>query len=123
MWKILGVIVLLVAAGCTESEVPLFEASMNFDSGNVQPFLERLNDRLGLNLPIRELVDFTLTTPVEEEKVRVLEVSFDGSRARLEYRVFMDDIDAPDLYFLTPSSELAASIDAQVMEYADELDR
>jgi hypothetical protein len=85
--------------------------------------LERLNDRLGLNLPIRELVDFTLTTPVEEEKVRVLEVSFDGSRARLEYRVFMDDIDAPDLYFLTPSSELAASIDAQLMEYADELDR
>jgi hypothetical protein len=35
----------------------------------------------------------------------------------------MDDIDAPDLYFLTPSSELAASIDAQLMEYADELDR
>ena len=92
----------------------MFEASMNFDLSAVRPFLERLEDSLALDLPVDELVDLARTTPVDEERSRMLRVTFDGTTTQLEYRVFMDDIEAPDLYFFTPSELLAERIGEQM---------
>src|SRR5262245_35711616 len=100
---------------------PTHEASMNFDMENVPPFLTRLNDRLQLGLPVPELVAATRDAPVERESAKVLSVRFNGNPVQLEYRVFMDDVDAPDLYFLTDSQALAVAIDRQMKEFAEEL--
>ena len=99
----------------------MFEASMNFDLENVQPFLTRLEARLGLGLAVADLVAATESTPVDSEITRTMSVVFNGSPARLDYRVFMDDVDAPDLYFLTDSQELRDAIDRQLRQFADDL--
>lgn len=119
MWRIAASLVLVAAIGCTDPKPTTFEASMNFDSENVEPFLNQLNERLALDLPVAKLLELTLSTRVDDERSTTIDVLFDGSRTRLEYRVFMDDVDAPDLSFFTPSSALAKAIDSQLREFAD----
>lgn len=94
---------------------------MNFDLENVEPFLTRINNRLNLNLPIDKLVWMTHETTIENEQSMTVQVTFENSKIQLEYRVFMDDIDAPDLYFFTPSKNLAESIEAELEAFSDEL--
>ena len=119
MWRIAASMVLAAAVGCTDPKPPTFEASMNFDTANVEPFLNQLNERLALDLPIAKLLELTLSTHVDDERSTTIDVLFEGSKTRIEYRVFMDDVDAPDLYFLTPSSALAKAIDSQLRDFAD----
>jgi len=97
----------------------MYEASINFDMENIAPFLIELESHATLGLPVADLTAFTKSTPVEKERSRALTVTFHGKRVALEYRVFMDDIDAPDIYFFTPSDELAKLIQKQMIEFAD----
>ena len=99
----------------------MFEASMNFDLENVETFLIRIDARLGLNLPLEELIEMTHETKIETEQSRTVNVEFGDSQTTIEYRVFMDDIDAPDLYFFTPTKDLAESIEGEMETFADEL--
>jgi len=99
----------------------MFEASMNFDLENVEPFLTRIDTRLALNLPVDELVEMTRQTEIETEQSRIIRVKYDNSQTEIEYRVFMDDIDAPDLYFFTASKALADLIEDEMEAFADEL--
>ncbi|HUG04669.1 MAG TPA: hypothetical protein VML92_09605, partial [Steroidobacteraceae bacterium] len=110
---------LMVTAACASQEAPMHEASINFDLENVQPFLTQLDSTLLLGLPAQELVSLTQATPPEDETSQVVAVSFGGSQVRLEYRVFMDDIDAPDLSFRTESKVLADAIQVELMRFAD----
>jgi hypothetical protein len=98
----------------------MHETSMNFDMEGVRPFLERLNVRLSLDLGVDELAEATGSTPVGEEFRKTIVVSFDGEAHPLDYQVFMDDVDAPDLYFFADSKELIDAIDGQLKEFAEE---
>ncbi|MCW5572997.1 MAG: hypothetical protein KIT37_08200 [Steroidobacteraceae bacterium] len=111
---------LLALTACTRPENTMFEASMNFDLENVEPFLIQAEAALGLGLPVAELAAFARDTPVEAERVRTLRVPFGGTTVPLEFRVFMDDIDAPDLYFFTPSKGLADAIQAELQQFASD---
>jgi hypothetical protein len=99
----------------------MFEASMNFDLEHVEPFLKQLDTELGLHLPVAELVSMTGSTPVESEATKSISVTFGGNSVLLEYRVFMDDVAAPDLYFFTESQALAKAIDDQLSRFADKV--
>jgi hypothetical protein len=96
------------------------EASMNFDMENVEPFLSRLEAHLALGLPVQDLVAMTRSVEIEAEVSRTFQVTFSSSPATLEYRVFLDDVDAPDLYFLTTSKPLADAIQAELNQFADD---
>ena len=95
---------------------------MNFDMEKVEPFLTRLEANLKLGLPVRDLVAMTRSVAIEAEVSRTLSVTFESSPATLEYRVFMDDVDAPDLYFLTQSKPLADAIQLELTKFADDND-
>ena len=100
-----------------------FEASMNFDLETVEPFLNRLVHIFdsGINAAkVKEMTEFTKATPVESQNNMDIEVVYKGKETLLKYGVFMDDIDAPDLYFFT-SKELAEEIQNEMSKYADEL--
>ena len=99
----------------------MHEASMNFDLENVKPFLTKLDEQLNLNLPVSDLAMMAKQTTVGTEKSCTLQIEYGGSKTQIEYRVFMDGIEAPDLYFFTPSEALAKSIQGQMIAFADEL--
>ena len=116
---------ILLSSSCADPEQSVFEASMNFDLENVKSFLVRINNQLDLNLPIDDLIRMTRQTEIETEQSRTMQIVFAGSGTQLEYRVFMDDINAPDLAIFTPSQGLAESIQYQktLLPMSSEYDR
>ncbi|BFM05026.1 hypothetical protein [Halioxenophilus aromaticivorans] len=113
MKKFLVTVFAIFGIGNTSAQ-QMHEASAGFDSELVLPFLQQLNDELGLNLDAIALDQFSENLPYDQEAWKDLRVNYQGSEIPLRYQVFKDDPYAPDLYFLTPSEELAASIQSQI---------
>ena len=126
---------LVVAPGCTKptpketkgnamtDRASLTEASMNFDLENVQPFLARIAKHIEsgfTDAEIKTVAEFVANTDVEDEREMTLSVVANGQSTPLVIRTFMDDIDAPDLYFFT-SADLAAKITSEYHALCEEL--
>jgi hypothetical protein len=95
------------------------EASMNFDQENVVPFLTDLDANFGFGLDVNNLGKFSKSVPVEAEKSIVVDILNSGRKSKMEFRVFMDDIDAPDLYLFFDSSKLSESVGDFMMIWAE----
>ncbi len=95
------------------------EASMNFDLENVHPFLTDLENKFKFGININNLNEFAKSVEVESEKSIETEITYSGQTSLMEFRVFMDDIDAPDLYLFFESVDLADSVGDFMMEWAE----
>ena len=81
----------------------IYEASMNFDLEDVGPFMRRVASKLdGLGASdVAALVSTVSTMEVDAERDWSFEVIHQGRTVSLVIRVFMDDVDAPNMYFFT----------------------
>lgn len=100
----------------------MYEASMNFDMEDVQPFLEQVENNLGVQMPIAELMHLASTIEVEDEAQRTFELTFNGNQTKVTCTVFMDDVDAPDLFFHTPDESLAKALEAEMERFMEDND-
>ncbi len=98
-----------------------FEASMNFDLENVRPFLEQVEESLALGLDVDRLADLTARTEVETTNGSAFEVKYQGEDVQVRFAAFMDDIDAPDLYFYVRSEALAEAIDGEMEKFCERM--
>lgn len=101
------------------------ETSMNFDAQDVQPFLLGLtnNPRFGLPPELPSLVSEALPDIAVESRRRwQIDADFDGSRVTIEIEAFMDDIDAPDLYFFS-SQPVITEIERELNAFAELMER
>jgi hypothetical protein len=99
----------------------LSEASTNFDSPQVEPFLRRvaaLVSGFGAT-EIAQVTQLLNELEVDEERELRFEVKHEGRMAPLHIGVFMDDVDAPDLYFFT-TPKLAAQLDELMQDFSEE---
>ncbi len=119
MKKLVALILgLFVVSGASASELTN-EASMNFDLENVVPFLTELNARFELGLDVKKLGELSASVPAESEKSILVDILDSGKIAKMEFRVYMDDIDAPDLYMFFNSKELSESVGDFMMSWAE----
>ena len=107
-----------VSAGAAATQ---FEASMDLDLEDVRPLLEHLNENLNLGLDVEKLVRFTESVDVGDEKRLSLPIRYKGQSFRLTYQVYMDDINATDLYFFAETEELATAIQSEMIAFAESL--
>jgi hypothetical protein len=107
--------------GTREANVELKEASMNFDLSDVQPFLQRLTQKLQLLTmeDIDRLSREIAAVPVEEERRWQFDVMHEGKTVPLKIRAFMDDVEAPDIFFFTVPG-LADAIQAELISFAED---
>ena len=101
----------------------LEEASMNFDSENVRPFLERLKPLIESGFSDEEILQVQRMMEVlkiDDEKELEFPIRYRGRQTVLRVGIFMDDVNAPDVYFFT-DPELAKEIDKEMEKFADEL--
>jgi len=101
----------------------LEEASMNFDSENVRPFLERLKPLIESGFSDEEILQVQRMMEVlkiDDEKELEFPILYRGRETVLRVGIFMDDVNAPDVYFFT-DPELAKEIDKEMEKFADEL--
>ena len=94
---------------------------MNFDLENVRPFLEQVNRNLRLGLDVNKLVEFTESLEVGEEKRIEFSTQFKGQSLGMIFQVYMDDIDAPDLYLFAETEELATALQSEMVAFAESL--
>jgi hypothetical protein len=88
------------------------ETSMNFDSENVRPFLEGLAPGT-IDPSALVTIDAALKNmAVDETRDFVL-----NAQTGLQLQIFMDDFEAPDLYFFG-SVEIIQYIDQALMAFA-----
>ncbi len=119
MRKILSLIIGLLACSNTNASALNNEASMNFDLENVVPFLIELDNKFKFGLDATKLGNFSSTVPIDTEKSIVVDISYSGRKTKMEFRTFMDDIDAPDIYLFFDSPELSESVGDFMMEWAE----
>jgi hypothetical protein len=101
----------------------LEEASTSFDSENVGPFLGRLKPLIESGFSDGEIIQVQRMMErlkIDEEKELEFPIRYHGRQTVLRVRIFMDDVDSPDLYFFT-DPELAKEIDKAMEKLADEL--
>jgi hypothetical protein len=101
-------------------EASFDEASMNFDSEEVRPFLERLTARLFALQPcdIERLAREIIEVPVARVGRWHFDVVYDERSVPLEVRAAMEESAAPDVYFFTVP-DLADRIQAEMRMFSD----
>ena len=92
------------------------ETSTNFDYDDVQPFLQRIAPLMDSgfgNAEIATLMKKMQKLRPDQSCQMVFPVKFKGTIAPFRIRVFMDDVDAPDISFYGPV-RLTQQIDQQL---------
>jgi hypothetical protein len=123
--SVVAVAVLSASASAepTSAAAPLAgetEASTGFDLVGVKPFLSRLTKFVqGFGIAeATQLADDIAKLEVDSTLNRVYSVRFNGQAVNLRVHVFMDDVDAPDLYFFS-TKPLAHQIDLEIKAFAE----
>lgn len=120
MKKIMALILSLFSGAVVSGQSLNNEASMGLDLENVAPFLTDLEAKYKLGIEVNKLAEFAASVPVKEEKSIIIEISDSGRNSKMEFRVFMDDVDAPDLYMFFDSSQLSESVGNFMLGWAEE---
>jgi hypothetical protein len=97
------------------------EVSSNFDSDTLAEFLPLLPPIFDAGFGTAEVAQIICRVdelPLDAEKTLSFDVTHRGIAQRLQVHLFMDDIDAPDVYFIG-SEKLIAAIEATMDEYLD----
>ena len=97
---------------------------MNFDVENVQSFLERVASIVPEGFSksqIEQVVLLADELELNEEQGLKFQITLEGKPSELHILIFMDDVDAPDIYFFSPQA-LAKKIDAEMERFCEELD-
>lgn len=100
----------------------LEEFSANFDLVNVEPFLDRVSKLTDTGFGKEEIRQVTKTLSKmkpDEESDLEFSVTFEGHQEKIKLHLFLDDIDAPDLYFFT-SHALSKKIEKQYITFTEE---
>ena len=98
----------------------LVESSINFDAEDVRPFLERVSQLIEQGFghtEVDQVSEMVHGMECEDEKELGFPIVHSGSESFFAIRVFLDDTDAPDVYFFGPP-KLAEQID----ELMDEIE-
>jgi hypothetical protein len=98
------------------------EASMNIDIENLKPFLLRIVSFMEKGFSTDEIdkVMALAHLPHDSDEEIGFSVVFQGQQTPLIIRVFMDDIQNPDIYFFT-SPQLAERISKEFEAFCEEL--
>ncbi|MDP3070109.1 MAG: hypothetical protein Q8N18_07450 [Opitutaceae bacterium] len=113
---------LLTPSAALPKEEAAHEASTNFDKKHVAPFLERATHLFESGFgpaEVKKVAALMEKIKMDEEKELTFSVKFKGQVVPLRVRLFMDDIDAFDLYIFS-SAEVAAQVTALIKKFGEE---
>jgi hypothetical protein len=92
---------------------------MNFDLENVAPFLSELESKFKLGFDAYKLGEFANSIGVDKEQSIIVDIEHSLQKSKMEFRLFMGDEYAPDLYLFFEHQELADEVGDFMMEWAE----
>ncbi|MEP2735324.1 MAG: hypothetical protein ABJP34_03415 [Erythrobacter sp.] len=122
--KLLLVFSLTLFTSCVSAkDEQVQEASTNFNLQDVDPFLVGLAANQGVFLDAASIYAFTAQTKLDEERCTEIEARFEGNAEKLNYCVYMDDVEAPDVYFFSKNTKVVNAISKEISAYVERLGR
>lgn len=119
----------LILIGCFSEDsekspnTTLEEASMAFDSEHVEPFLKKISPFFDSGFSEEQITKIVM----EMKKLKIgretelrFKPTYKGNPTTLKVGIFMDDVDAPDLYFYS-TPELAEWLQNELESYGEEI--
>ena len=100
------------------------EASMNFDTYTIQPFLERVALFISSGFAqneIAKVVDLAIHMKVNEEQEVEFSIEYMGQKSILKIAIFKDDLTEAEIYFFA-SPNLAELLQTEIERYTEELE-
>ena len=97
------------------------EFSANFDLENLRRFLERLKERRDIVLETDQLAEFAAQTAYDDEREIASKGRIKGKSVAFTFRVFMDDIDAPDVYVFSRNMAFIETLTSELPAFWEEL--
>jgi len=97
---------------------------MNLDLENVETFLKRISlliDNGFSDEQASTAYRLTSSMALNEEQETEFNIVYQGNQEKLVYRVFMDDVESPDLYFFSSSELLPEAIANEYENMCEEL--
>ncbi len=113
-------LLMALLAGTAPAKSPLFETSARLKAQDVVPLFTILDKDLALGLSAHQLARKTRITSPGIAWSTEFEVHFNGSAAKLRYRVNMQDNFAPDVVFASDSAELIDAIEQEIDRYIEQ---
>lgn len=98
------------------------EFSSSFDSCDIEPILHLISQKITTgfsDVEIIKVIDSTKMLKVDEEIDLDFEISYSKKLGKLNLKIVMDDVDAPDVYFFSDLSDLIDEIGKSVNEYME----
>jgi hypothetical protein len=122
---ILTVAIIVTVIGCRKRNVSseLKEFSTSFNLQNLQPFLSKISDVITKGFSdaeINEIVTSVNRMKPDEQREFYFDIRYKDKASKLKVSIFMDDIDAPDVYFYS-CPELSSIIEGEFIKFANEL--
>ena len=117
-----ALLALLTPSVALPKEDAAHEASTNFDKKHVVPFLERASKIFESGFgpaEVKKVAALMERMKMDEEKELTFSVKFKGQAVPLRVRLFMDDIDAFDLYIFS-SADVATRVNELMRKFAEE---
>jgi hypothetical protein len=100
--------------------------SINLDLSDVEPVMELVCRQVESGFSEAEaskVVALAKRLEVGEERGLDFAVTYEGKSGNLRVQMFMDDVDAPDVRFLSDIPELVSMVENAIVKYMEDLGR
>jgi len=117
MSKTLILLTVLLAA-CTATEEEVITTSVDVDQSELPALLNDIDTLSNNTLPVREILELAISTPMDEELQDRFAFAFNGSDEEIQIHVWREQVDWVHLYFSSTSRELIDALEKTNMTYA-----
>ena len=117
MSKTLILLTVLLAA-CTATEEEVITTSVDVDQSELPALLNDIDTLSNNTLPVSEILELAISTPMDEELQDRFAFAFNGSDEEIQIHVWREQVDWVHLYISSTSKELIAALEKTNMKYA-----
>ena len=116
--RIVMILAAIVLAACAPAEKEVLTMSVDVDESGIAALLEDIDAVTDNALPVDELHEFAISTPMDSELEQRLPFVFEGNEEEVQIHVWREQVDWVHLYFSTTSEDLLAALKTATADHA-----
>ena len=116
--RIIPILIAITLSACAPAEKEVLTTSVDVDQSELQALLNDIDSLSGNSLPVDEMLDLAISTPMDDEQQERFSFAFQGSDEEILFHVWREQVDWVHLYFSSTSKELIAALEKNNSRYA-----
>ncbi len=109
--RIIPILIAITLSACAPAEKEVLTTSVDIDQSELQALLNDIDSLSGNSLPVDEMLNLAISTPMDDEQQERFSFAFQGSDEEILFHVWREQVDWVHLYFSSTSKELIAALE------------